>query len=111
MRAHLVAAVVACVIGGLVAQPAAAVRVKSCGTATAWLNPEKTEVYLYAKSVRAYAVSCRRARRVAIRWLHTSEGNAEEPRPYGYRCTTQASGRVYCAKGTASSISWRVQAP
>jgi hypothetical protein len=83
---------------------AGAVTVKRCGGTTI-TTPDGIVLWRIV-AIRAYRVTCARARGIARDWTSASEGADTDPRPRGYRCYRQRTGRVYCARGTSSSVSW-----
>lgn len=61
-----------------------------------------------AKGVRARGINCRRARRVARRYLRSEAVRPVSPGVRGWRCTTRRSGRRACTR-KCLVVSFRVQ--
>lgn len=84
-------------IAGVLPQPAAAsARGKPCRDAVYKVNGN---VYAQTNDLRAKRISCRSARRVALRWVRSSEGADGPARPYGYRCHRTDDVAITCRKG------------
>jgi hypothetical protein len=67
-------------------------------------NPDGS-VYLRTNGLFAVRVGCRKARRVARRWISGAEGNTQVPRPLGFECRSAGRGFV-CSKGR-QRVRWR----
>ncbi len=62
-------------------------------------------VYVRTYGLKATGVGCTIARRVARGWLEGAEGNAETPRPLGYRCRYAGTNGFSCRKGSRT-VRW-----